>query len=327
VSRASIEPRRPSAALVAVALAAGCATSPHHGDPSGDHSDTSGPLQVTATIDVGGEADWMGVGFDSLWVPTPSMQLLRIDPASRAITAMIHVGAGTYRGVGIGRDAVFIPNAGDNTISKVDPSTNTVTATFAVALNGDSEGSIGVSDDAVWVVTDLGAAGQGVLSRLSTTDGSSVATIPISPDSHGVVVEGGFVWVTSFGGSSIAQVDPKTNAVVATIQVDAGPRFLTAGGGAVWVMSQSTGRVTRIDSATGAVAAVIDAKTPGPGGDIAFGEGALWVSAFGKPATKIDPATNTVVAQFVQNGFGDAIRAAFGSLWISGSHVFQTTVP
>ena len=60
---------------------------------------------------------------------------------------------------------------------------------------------------------------------------------------------------------------------------------------------------------------------PGPGGDIAVGEGAVWVTAIGKPLSKIDPATNRVVTQYVGKG-GDALRVGLGSLWLS-NHEFH----
>ena len=54
---------------------------------------------------------------------------------------------------------------------------------------------------------------------------------------------------------------------------------------------------------------------PGPGGDIAVGEGSVWVTAFEYPLSRIDPSTNTVVQQFAEKG--DAIRVGLGSVWLS----------
>jgi YVTN family beta-propeller protein len=328
--------------LLLILALVGCddASDPASGQDGSENADVAQRtgLKIVATINVGGEADWMGVGFGSLWAPTPDKELLRIDPTSHKIVARIGVGEGRYRGVAIGADAVFIPNTGNitdtggDTISKVDPTTNKVIATFKVPLNGNSEGSIGVSQDALWVVTDPGSlrpARPGVLSRIDQDTGATVATVEVPADSNGVVVEGDFVWVTSFSSDSVTQVDPATNQVKATIPVDSGPRFVTSGADAVWVMCQKSGKVTRIDAKSGQVVATIDAKSPGGGGDISFGEGAVWVTAFGKPATKIDIEKNKAVAQFIDmnRNFGDAIRAGLGSLWISGRTISQLEVP
>jgi YVTN family beta-propeller protein len=308
--------------LVCIALT-GCVTTTAVGDDDdGKNDQTDDRVRVVGEIDVGGEADWMGVGFGSLWVPTPDGQLLRIDPAALAVSARIPIGSGPYRGVAIGDDAIYIPNSGDDTISKIDPTTNAVVATLPATLGGDSEGSIGVSRGALWV-TDA----SGVLNELDATTGAVLASGAVPADSHGVVVDRGCAWVTSAQTNTVTQVDLATATVLNTIGVDAGPRFLTAGEGSVWVLSQTTGTVTRIDSATGEKLATIDVHATGHGGDIAYGEDAIWVTTFGKPVGKIDPRTNKLVVQLAQDGFGDAIRAGFGKLWVSGEKVFAIAPP
>ena len=116
-------------------------------------------------------------------------------------------------------------------------------------------------------------------------------------------------------------MDAKTEKVVATIPVGPTPRFLAAGLGSVWTLNQGDGSVSRIDPATNKVSATIEVGVPGEGGDIAVGEGAVWVTAIGKPLSKIDPATNRVVTQYVGKG-GDALRVGLGSLWLS-NHEFH----
>jgi virginiamycin B lyase len=55
---------------------------------------------------------------------------------------------------------------------------------------------------------------------------------------------------------------------------------------------------------------------PGEGGDIAVGEGSVWVTSFDFPLSRIDPASNKVVQQFVGEG-GDAVRVGQGSVWLT----------
>ncbi len=293
------------------------------GEPAAFPSKPTTQLNIAATIDTG-FADWMGTGFGSLWTNSGGF-LKRIDPATHQVVAQIKVNGSPYRGVGVGLGAVWIPSVGENTIQRIDPATNLVSATYPITLAGGSEGSIGVGEGAVWAVTSNGGTNAGTLTRMDPATGKVVADIPVSPDSHGVLVESGFVWVTSYAAGTVIKVDPATNTVVADIPVKKGPRFLAGGLGAVWVLCQGTGTVARIDPATNAVVADIDTKTPGGGGDVATGEGAVWVTVFGKPVTRIDPLTNTVVAQFVGNGFGDAIRAGEGYVWVSGAKIWQIT--
>jgi virginiamycin B lyase len=42
----------------------------------------------------------------------------------------------------------------------------------------------------------------------------------------------------------------------------------------------------------------------------------VWVTSFDFPISRIDPARNQVVQQFVGSG-GDAIRVGHGSVWLS----------
>jgi virginiamycin B lyase len=125
--------------------------------------------------------------------------------------------------------------------------------------------------------------------------------------------------VTSTEKNLLSRINPTTQTVAATIPVGPMPHFLTVGAGSVWTLNQGDGSVSRIDPGTNQVIATIKAEIPGTGGDIAFGEGFVWLTALGnpvgRPLTKIDPTTNKVVAQFVGRG-GDALRVGKGAIWM-----------
>ena len=55
---------------------------------------------------------------------------------------------------------------------------------------------------------------------------------------------------------------------------------------------------------------------PGPGGDIAAGEGSVWVTMDQVPLMRIDVYTNKVVQQWIGPG-GDSLRAGLGSVWVT----------
>ena len=71
-----------------------------------------------------------------------------------------------------------------------------------------------------------------------------------------------------------------------------------------------------MDIGTRKLAATIEAGLPGTGGELAFGDGHVWATVFQIPLTKIDPAANRVVKQWVGAG-GDSVRIGHGSLWLS----------
>jgi len=138
----------------------------------------------------------------------------------------------------------------------------------------------------------------------------------VAPGSYGLTYGEDALWVTSSERNIVSRVDPHTNLVVETIAVGKTPRFIAAGGGAVWTLNQGDGSVSRIDPATNKVVATIEVGVPGGGGDIAVGEGSVWVTAFEYPLSRIDPSTNKVAQQFYGEG-GDSIRAGLGWIWLT----------
>jgi len=69
-------------------------------------------------------------------------------------------------------------------------------------------------------------------------------------------------------------------------------------------------------SRANSVTSTIEAASPGDGGCIAAGLGAIWVTIPGAPLTRIDPGTDTVTSRFVGHG-GDCLSVGFGSVWLS----------
>jgi virginiamycin B lyase len=157
---------------------------------------------------------------------------------------------------------------------------------------------------------------KGTLARIDPASNTVVAEIYVPAGSYGITFGEGAVWVTSAAHDSVTRIDPNTNLILETIRVGKAPRFITSGFGSVWTLNQGDGSVSRIDPKTNKVDATIEVGVPGGGGEIAAGEGSVWVTAFQFPLSRIDPASNTVVQQFFGEG-GDAVRVGLGSVWLS----------
>jgi len=268
-------------------------------------------LKPDAVFEVPGSPDWIAVG-DSVWISNkPKNSVVRLDPKTNKVAETITVGKAPCSGLAIGFDSLWVPNCGDKTLSRVDLKTNQVTATFPMGI-GDSEGGLAASPDSIWMLTDK----NGTLARIDPSTNKVAAEIYVARGSYMAVFGEGAVWVTSTQGNLVTRVDPNTNLVTDTIAVGKAPRFLAVGEGAVWTLNQGDGSVSRIDPKTNKVVATIEVGVPGEGGDIATGEGSVWVTSFGFPISRIDPATNKVVQQFVGKG-GDALRVGLGSVWLS----------
>jgi len=268
-------------------------------------------LKPDAVFPYPGSPDWIAVD-ESVWVSNrPRDSVARFDPKTNTVAGTIAVGKGPCSGLAAGFGSLWVPNCGDKTISRVDLKSGAVTTTFPSTI-ASTEGSIAVGAGSVWIMTDA----KGTLARFDPATNAIVAEIYVAPGSYGLAFGEGALWVTSTDKSTVARVDPNTNLIVETISVGKSPRFIATGAGAVWTLNQGDGSVSRIDPKTNKVAATIEVGVPGDGGDIAVGEGSVWVTSFEFPLSRIDPSTNAVAQQFFGPG-GDAVRVGLGSIWLS----------
>ncbi len=259
-----------------------------------------------------GTPDWQVLTDDAVWVANgPRNAIHRLDINTNKIAATVTVGKRPCSGLAAGFGSIWAPNCVDKTVSRVDIATNAVVATVPVGP-GESEGGIATSEDAVWLVTDP----KGTLSRIDPKTNAVAATVEVPEGSAAVLYGDGAIWVTTPAKNLLTRVDAKTNKVTDSIPVGPGPRFETFGGGAVWTLNQGDGSISRVDTKSRKVVATVEAGISGTGGEIAFGFGHVWATVFQIPITEIDPATNTVIRQWVGNG-GDSIRAGNGSVWLS----------
>lgn len=269
-------------------------------------------LSPEAVFPVEGTPDWLVVTEDAVWVSNkPKNSITRMDPKTNKVVATIPVGQKPCSGIAAGFESIWVPNCGDKTVSRVSIKENKVVATVPVGP-ADSEGGITVSPDSVWMMSD----GKSTLSRIDPDTNKVVAEVYVPAGSFTPLYGEGAVWITSTEKSLLVRVDPQTNLVTHTIAVGPNPRFLTIGDGSVWTLNQGDGTVSRVDAKTNRLVANIDIGAPGEGGEIAFGEGSVWVTMFQIPITRIDPTNNKVVQQWLGAG-GDSIRTGFGSIWLS----------
>lgn len=266
-----------------------------------------------AVFPVEGTPDWQVVTSDAVWVTSArTNRVHRLDPKTNKVAAVIEVGKRPCSGLASGFGSIWVPNCGDSTLSRIDVKTNSVTTTLPFGAAA-SEGGIAATADSIWMLTDP----HGALSRIDPDTNSIVADIPIPSGSFVcVVADDGSVWAVSTEKSVIVRVDPKTNLVTDRVEVGPQPRFTTVGAGSIWTLNQGDGTVSRVDTRTKKRVATIDLGIPGTGGEIAFGEGFVWVTIMEVPLTQIDPNTNKVLKQWFGAG-GDAVRVGHGSIWLS----------
>lgn len=262
---------------------------------------------------VPGVPDWTIATPDGIWVSNkPKGTISKLDAKTNTVTETVVVGKQPCSGIAYGFGSLWAPNCGDKTVARVDAKTAKLIATVPVGP-ANSEGGIACSKDAVWIAT--GEAGDKV-ARIDPKTNSVAAQVDVPAGSHTVDFGEGAVWVTQSKGNLLSRLDPKKNVVTDRIEVGPQPRFLTIGEGFVWTLNQGDGTVSKVDPKTRKVVATIQVGIPGGGGEISAGGGAVWVTVFQIPISRIDAKTNKVTHQYAGPG-GDAILFAHGSVWLS----------
>lgn len=270
-------------------------------------------IQPTATIRVGGTADWVLVTDDAVWVAsTKPNAVLRIDPATNRVLATVKVSGEACSGLASGFGSIWVPVCGKKTaLVRIDAAKNTISAALPIPPAGP-EGGIATSEDSVWMVTDK----NGTLTRIDPSVNHARQKISIPSGSYNPLFSNGVVWITGVESDLLTAVDAGTGKVLESVRVGPKPRFLTSGGGSIWTLNQGDGSVSRVDESSRKVTAGIQAGIPGSGGDISYGADSVWLTVFEVPLTRIDAISNKAVKQWVGRG-GDSLRVGFDSIWIT----------
>jgi YVTN family beta-propeller protein len=251
-----------------------------------------------------------------------------IDPETNELDAQVRVGNSPIA-VSTGADNVWVANAGDGTISRINPQTRRVERTIPAPVGG----GIAASSMRVWVArVDESACRFGVcptaltLSQVDPRDdtvvdrmrltGSRSSTVP--PRLPGIALHGESLWAVD-AGSKLFQVDGATGRVRATIRTPTNDAVdVAVGDDAVWVLygSSTTFSVARVDISSGIISSSTtigsDARA------IAVGEGGVWVAA-GVDVVRIDPAASSVTARIDVGGTVSDVAVGEGAVWAADS--------
>ncbi len=151
---------------------------------------------------------------------------------------------------------------------------------------GDQSGHITISDvpdpaqlaaapDAIWVTS----RGGDVVSRISPTTDTVVASVDVGYPTLGLAATDEAVWVAATDGPKISRIDPATNRV--TAQLDAGDDSwaLAPDATGVWLTSNGANTVSKISAATNEVIETMDVG-PRPIG-LAVEDDAVWIANSG----------------------------------------------
>jgi YVTN family beta-propeller protein len=246
----------------------------------------------------------MAIGAHELWVQVGEIGAVRIERATKRVTATVDGVTGlAFAGSDLWAAAI-------DRVLQLDPTTGAVLA--QVRVGSDRAFHIAVGADAVWL------SGGGAVTRIDPVAKRVAATtaVPACTGQRSLAFGHGSVWVGCKDAGEVVRIDPATSAVVATIRTGAGAHHLAIGENAVWVTNYAENTVSRIDPVTNATVAKI--RGVGSGVGLAASDRFVW-AATSLGVAKIDPTTNTVRSRIRLEParFHYDIQLVEGSLWVS----------
>ena len=240
------------------------------------------------------------------------------------VAATIGTGGFSY-GMAAGAGALWV--VGSDEINRIDPASDTVTASIPVGATGSGPGGVAVGAGAVWVPVAVPGALWGidpetnkVTSRIAL-DGPLRGSISVSAGRDAVWVaccgESGIG--ASASGGRLLRVDPRRKRVVADIALPARPVAVAADSAGAWVATAG-GQVLLVSERRNRVAATIDAGGPlGFSQTIAVGAGGVWLAdPFDEQVVRIDPRTRRVMAR-IPAGAATTLAVAGDDVWALSS--------
>jgi streptogramin lyase len=235
-----------------------------------------------------------------------------VDVVRRGPAPVVQPGPGPVTRIRVGPKPVsvalsagtaWVLNAGNATISRVNPATNRVQQAFAVPFAKEQGNLVyaTVADGKLWVVHWSDSANDTAISAIDPSSNHTLMTFELGGDvlwewlgkPGDVAVGAGNVWVALQGGEDqVKRFDAATGDLLATIPLPQ-PTALAIDGTTVWAAT-ADGRLRSIDTRTGAVAVRATTQMVTR---IRVGQGGVWLMTFDGKLLRLDARTGRVVAQ------------------------------
>ena len=184
----------------------------------------------------------------------------------------------TPRGVAVGRQAIWVANSADGTISKLEIDTLRVIKTIGI---GAQATEIVESSGRAWVVTGLDNS----LVPIDARSGGVHPAIPLSRDrtasAYAVATGAGSLWASS--GDRLLEIDPVTGTIVSSRHVGAGHE----GAGCCFSIH-----------------------------DLDFGDGAVWVADTSETLARVSPHGGRVTGSTQLGAIPAAVKVGYGAVWV-----------
>jgi streptogramin lyase len=213
-------------------------------------------------------------------------------------------------------------------LARIDTETGVVT--MVNLGSGDELDNLAATPTALWVA-DFDAA---EVLRLDPASGKVLGSTAVGT-AEDVLPVGGTIWVTNHHEGSVTRIDAGTAKPIGTVVISQagtnGPHQIAEGAGSVWIGDGHAHQVIRLDPSTGKTTARITMPSDfDPCGGIAATDTAVWITGChdSPDMVRIDPATNSVVADIPLGGYGDHPIVVDGAVWepVGGAGFFHGLV-
>jgi YVTN family beta-propeller protein len=157
-------------------------------------------LNVTASYSMGAGAgsDFVGT-FGTNWVCNGNTNTVINVTGPGTILATIPVGTHPL-GMTTDGNYVWVVNQGSNSVSKIDPSTNTVVGTYSVTNAGVGLGPVAIAFDGIYLWTVN--AGDNTTTQLYT-DGTNLGTLGTDVNPSAIAFDGLGIWISNTGANTL----------------------------------------------------------------------------------------------------------------------------
>jgi streptogramin lyase len=225
--------------------------------------------------------------------------------------------------VAVTPEAAWVLNSGDSTVSRVDPRTGRVQASFTVSKVEGMGGLVYamVAEGRLWVV-HAGGPNESAISTVDPSTNKTLTTIKFGgyalldvANTGDVAVGSGAVWVALQGEDQVKRFEAATGKLLDQFPLKE-PTAVAVDDQTAWVAT-GDGRLHRIDTATGAV--TVPATT-----DLVYririGQGGMWLMTFDGKVLRADRRTGRIVARV--SGSFQAADLAVGAegVWVYDQH-------
>ncbi len=201
--------------------------------------------------------------------------VVRIDTRTAQKTATIATGIANRAGelnVVAGAGSIWVASDQAGKISRIDPATNTVSATITV---DPGTWYLAFGEGALWAVSSEGQS----LQKIDPATNAVVARTALGKQPGFLAAGEGAVWVQEQGDGTVARIDPATGEVSGRVKVAETLKWgdIDTGGGKVWLRTTEGQGFAVIDPQSMTVTARVG-KAEGSGA-LRYTRNGVWTSA------------------------------------------------